>query len=296
MIFKIPHELALCCGIDAGHRVSGHLFEQIEYFYYFYFMKHVDVCIVSDDADVYIDQALEKYNFTPEETQIIKSRIYKYPKNIRILAGNKLLFVDGATFYMHNTMIKGEVYYFRCSWENFQKHSTVFQDTRMYKELPNSVHYVKKILFEKLKKPEVSEDNKLLYLTKNCRHLSEAEFNEVLRKYEDGRKFLVISDKYEPYYNVPEVIYEEVPVENLFSRFSTYIYTKLNYKEMVDCSPRFIPECKYFGKDVIYDAPIYLGLDVRKYDTENNFNSLFLTEEDRLSELIGCSKISTPKE
>lgn len=286
MIFKVPHELALCVGIDADHRVSGHLFEQIEYFYYFYFLKHRDVCILSDDAEKYIDIALQKYDFTEEEVRIIKSRIYTYPKNLRILSGNNFLFVDGATFYMHKVMIKGNVYYFRCSWVNFQKNSTVFQDIRLYEELPNSIHYVKKILFEKLKKPQTTTDYKLLYLTKNCRRLPQSEFNEVIQKYDDDRKFLVISDQYEDYFNIPEVIFEKVPVDNLFEKFGTYIYTKLHYGEMMDCSPRFVPECKYFGKDIIYDAPIYHGLNVRKYDTENRFETLFLTEEDTLNELI----------
>lgn len=286
MIFKVPHELALCVGIDAKHRVSGHLYEQIEYFYYFYFLKHRDVCILSDDAEQYIDVALEKYNFSQEEIKIIKSRIYTYPKGLRILNGKNFLFVDGATYYMHNVMIKGNVYYFRCSWVNFQKNSTVFQDNRLYDELPNGINYVKKILFDKLKKPQGNGNYKLLYLTKNCRRLPEKEFNDVIRKYDDDRQFLVISDQFENYYRIPEVVYEEVPVDDLFGKFSTYIYTPLHYNEMMDCSPRFIPECKYFGKEIIYDAPIYHGLNVRKYDTENKFESLFLTKEDKIDEYI----------
>lgn len=288
MILKIPHEICLCVGPDAKHKVSGHLFEQIDYFYYFYFLKHRDVCILSDDAHLYIDKALEKYTFTDEEKNIIKSRVYSYPQGVRILSGENFIFVDGATFYSPRSklIVQGKVFYFRCAVEQFQPHSVILQDNRLYGERPDGYHYVKKILFDKLKKPERSEDYKLLYLTSNCRHLSEEEFNNVIRKFNDDRKFLVISDKEEPFYNIPEVIFRKVPVNNLFEHFGTYIYTPLHYSEMMDCSPRFIPECKYFGKEVIYDAPIYHGLNVRKYDTENKFESLFLREEDKLDEYI----------
>lgn len=285
MVFRIPHELAISVAVDAGHRISGHIFEQIEYFYYFYFLKHRDACIVTDEK---FDKALEKYDFTDTELEIIKSRTYVYPKNTKIIECRNILFVDGCSNYRGQLFIKGNIYYFRCSWSNFKK-GTIFQDNRLYDELPNSIHYVKKILFDKLKKPKGNGNYKLLYLTKNCRRLPEKEFNDVIRKYEDDRQFLVISDQFEDYYRIPEVVYEEVPVDDLFGKFSTYIYTPLHYNEMMDCSPRFIPECKYFGKEIIYDAPIYHGLNVRKYDTENRFESLFLTEEDPLNEFIRYS-------
>lgn len=292
MVFRIPHDLAISVAVDAGHRISGHLYEQIEYFYYFYFLKHWDCCIVSDDAELYIDEALKKYDFTTEEEAIIKSRIYSYPKNTKIIDCHNILFVDGCSNYRNQLFIRGNVFYFRCSWNVFRK-GTIFQDNRLYDERPDSIHYVKKILFDKLKKPKESRDYKLLYLTKNCRRLPEKEFNEILKKYDDNRRFLVISDQYEKYFGVPEVIYEQVPVGKLFEKFSTYIYTPLHYHEMMDCSPRFIPECKYFGKEIIYDAPIYHGLNVRKYDTENNFESLFLTKEDPLDELIRYCQVSS---
>jgi hypothetical protein len=72
---------------------------------------------------------------------------------------------------------------------------------------------------------------------------------------------------------------------------SAYIYTPIDRKW--DCSPRMIAECKYFGIPVIYDNDIdedYLkidtGLMVRKWDIENNFDSLYLDDSDIIIETI----------
>ena len=48
-----------------------------------------------------------------------------------------------------------------------------------------------------------------------------------------------------------------VPVENLMGMFETYVYTK----DTFDPAPRIFQECKYFGKEVIYqrDKSIHDG-------------------------------------
>ena len=78
------------------------------------------------------------------------------------------------------------------------------------------------------------------------------------------------------------------PVDNLFDKFSTYIYTPVPRKW--DCSPRFIAECKYYGKEVIYHNIDYwdvdLGLYWRKHDIDNEFDSLFLRDADEIIPIL----------
>ena len=45
-----------------------------------------------------------------------------------------------------------------------------------------------------------------------------------------------------------------VPIDNLLGLFQTYVYTKTTF----DPAPRLIQECKYFGKDMVYQRPLDL--------------------------------------
>jgi len=78
------------------------------------------------------------------------------------------------------------------------------------------------------------------------------------------------------------------PIENLFEKFDTYIYTPVDRKW--DCSPRFIAECKHYGKKVIYHNIDYWeedhGLRVRKWDIDNDFDSLHLKDNDNIIEIL----------
>jgi hypothetical protein len=61
-----------------------------------------------------------------------------------------------------------------------------------------------------------------------------------------------------------------VPVENIMGMFETYVYTK----ETFDPAPRIFQECKYYGKDVIYErrdpgtdgGTIYWKRDIKEPD------------------------------
>jgi hypothetical protein len=81
-----------------------------------------------------------------------------------------------------------------------------------------------------------------------------------------------------------------MPVENIFEKFDTYIYTPT--KGSFDCSPRFIAECKYYNKNIIYHdidenyLNVDTGLKFRKYDIDNNFKSLLLNENDEIVSIL----------
>jgi len=93
----------------------------------------------------------------------------------------------------------------------------------------------------------------------------------------------------------PQITFPEMPVEDIFTKFGTYIYTPTGEglaRRKFDCSPRFIAECAYYGKKVIYHnideeyLSIDTGLKWRRYDIENDFQSLYLDDSDELIDIL----------
>ena len=113
----------------------------------------------------------------------------------------------------------------------------------------------------------MSKNRTLIYATTGPRAID-------IRKYPSEEIICVTDDK-----KIEGYKYLDIPVDNVFNEFNKYLYTPVSSK--FDCSPRFIVECKYFNKEVEYDIDYNdIGLETRKYDIENNFESLFLREDD----------------
>lgn len=285
------YDVTITCAVHAGHGMSGHIFEMIEYFYYLKFYHNVNCNIfipfkfkLSD----FFKCLTEKYDFTNYEMQEYQKNTFQCD-NPKIIDVNIGLFVDGNMFVKKFTgayKCKKAVF-LRCNNnETLDKADVILQDMRMYDDIPKSSHYVKKILFNKFKKIDsVKTKTALIYATTNCRKVSYDTLENISKKY-SFNNYLVLSNEM---IDVPEKFKVElVPIKNLFTRFDTYIYTPLEGSCLkTDCSPRFIAECKFYDKKVIYEIPyFYRGLDIRKYDIENNFKSLFLTKDDNLIKFL----------
>ncbi len=297
----LQYRCTLCTALNANHGVSGHLYEVIEYFYYLRFFHNISTCIVIPYqlTQEQFERALRsKYDFSENEiSEYLRNTIIA--NNINIIIANTIIFTDGSFFNCPRDCIEStsKVYsviakkkiMIRCNnSETLDKADVVLQDNRLYEDLPNSVHYIKKILFSKLKKIDCKvKDTAMLYLTTNCRYLTYNELLDVKGKY-TYKNYIILSNKKD--YRIPDgfTLYN-VPCDNLFEKFNTYIYTHLSGTcSSFDCSPRFICECKYYNKEVIYDLnQIYLGLNVRKYDLETKgWQGLELTEGDDLIKYI----------
>ena len=114
-------------------------------------------------------------------------------------------------------------------------------DTDVY---PNGVgtHFEKTINFSIYKPYKDNIQFKHLFLGTNDKYYASVE--KVINDYPDHG--ILTYD--ENYINIKNNnIF--VPVENLMSLFETYVYTK----ETFDPAPRIFQECKYYGKDVIYE-------------------------------------------
>ena len=290
---------------DTDHGVSGHLYEIIEYYQLLKNHFKVGILICEDLSWEVIKKAIStKYNLNQTQITNIKNNI-TFANRPKYVVGRNILFVDGG---FTRTMLRygvallfDNIFSFRCSNLDFHynlpyKNVTLLQDNRVYNDEDNkiSINYKKKIkfdIFKDIQKPIY--DTALLYITTNCRKLCDDNIIDVVLQYKFDR-YVILSnnninykEKFKLFKNIN---FPEMPVENIFEKFNSYIYTPT--RDKFDCSPRFIAECRFYNKDVIYHdinenyLKIDTGLKYRKYDIENDFKSINLEEDDNIIEII----------
>ena len=289
-ILKVNGKYDLCitqCWFSGsgGHRISGHIYEIIDY--YLILKEQYNVCILLMDGMTIstFRKIIEyKYNLMAEDIDGIISNVI-FCLNPHIIICNNILIVDGY-YGLSNFVVKSKnIFMFACPLDNSFSRSDnhyILQDYRIYKEGRNTIDYKKKINFGMIKIPKTIDNKILLYGTKNCRLIDNETYNSISLLNKD---VIVISDNH--YEDTDNINYITPPINNLFEMFDTYIYTPVSIK--FDCSPRFIAECRYFEKNVIYYGINYddIGLSVRINDIDNNFHSLFLNECDGIFNIIG---------
>lgn len=280
-IYICNHDVLLTCCLQSTHGVSGHLFEIIEYLWLFR-QKGVDACalIPFTFSEKDLDITLARYRWPEDEKNVLKSYI-TIKNNVKILRAKTAIFVDGILAYRAGvTVLADRTILLRCAMEcNYDRADLVLQDSRLYEDLPNSQHYVKKVLTSELK-PCKNPDQKvgLVYATRACRELDVRTIEEISKL--DYDNILVLSEF--PYNNLPENFKNlKVPVQNIFDLFTDFLYTPVGgFCDPFDCSPRLPVECRFFGKGFKMLAPLYRGLDVRLRDIEHNFKNVDLSIED----------------
>jgi len=271
---------------DNNHGICGHTYEVIDYYYTLKNHFKVGILLCEDiDWKTFELSIKSKYNFTDIEIQDIKNNTV-FSNRPNLIKGKNILFTDGGVVNMKPiTLLFNNIFYFACGnkeiKDNDKDNVYILQDDRVYEPVKrNGINYKKRILFDKLKPIGKSKDQVLLYATKNCRHVS--DFTDYI-KY--GKIIAIVN--FIPK-SVNGVEFLMPPVDNIFEQFNTYVYTPVSRKW--DCSPRFIAECKYYGKKVIYHDIDYWeedhGLRVRKWDIDNDFNSLHLKDNDDIVKIL----------
>lgn len=228
-----------------------------------------------------------KYDFSADEIADIKSHTVFHLRPRLVMCKN-ILFTDGGVINASNvTLLTNNVLYFACGnkeiCRNTSNKTWVLYDARVYDAVHiNGINYKKRMLLDRLKQPTGQSDNLLVYATKNCR-----QFNnyEELRQY---NKHIIAVVNEIPQDSPNWVEFVVPPVSDIFDKFGTYLYTPVPRK--FDCSPRFIVECRHFGKEVIYHNIDYWDIDTglfwRCWDIDNDWKSLFLTPDDEIVDIV----------
>lgn len=268
------------------HGICGHVYEIFDYFQIL--KKHFKVGIFFAET-IDIEMALKnKYDFTDKEIQEYKDNTV-FGSKPSLLQGTNILFVDGGVVNAAAiTLLFNNIFYFACGnkevKDNNKKNVYILQDNRVYDPVNlNGIDYKKRILFDRLKPIAKSNTAVLLYATKNCRNIDNYE---QFFYYSDN--IIAITNVENRPADIEGITFLVPPLEDIFEKFDTYVYTPVTRKW--DCSPRFIAECKYYNKEVIYHNIDYWdidhGLRVRKWDIDNDFESLFLKSDDSIITIL----------
>ncbi len=273
------YQVTLTTSYETPFGVSGHLFEMIEYYYHLKYVEHFSVCLLITDGtpiDVIKNSIINKYAFTTEVIDnITNNTIYKYqPKAI---LANTLIIVNGSLRLRGADLLVNKTILFRCSEDDVVRDDVlVLQDYDVYDPLPNSEHYKKKMLFSKFKQYDDTNGNiAMFYLTTVCR---QCDVVDIMSKY--NYDYIALSNE-----KVDGIDTIKVPANNLWSLFDTYIYT--NTAKKFDCSPRFIAECSYYNKKVIFEHDyVDIGLNTRISDISKGIDTITLKEGDAIASWI----------
>lgn len=282
------YDLVLTTDFEFRHGISGHMFELIEYYWLVKDNTKIKPCILLTDSTTKeeFSKALHsKYtNIDDIEDHIF---VHEAPK---ILLTQAILLVDGSGRGMQRSHVFAKsIFIFRCSESDFSYFEKNFdnvyllQDFSVYGPSKNAVDYNKKILFSRLKIPRKGpKDTAMLYLTSTCRAIPQEDVTEIVKPFKD---YVVLTNTPTLYNNS-----YQVPVDNMFELFDTYIYTAI--PKQFDCSSRLIKECEYFGRKVIYNIDyIDKALEVRR---NNSIEDVTLSSSDYFLELIN-DKCKPPK-
>ena len=295
------YDLIFTTSFECDMGVSGHLYEMIEYFH-ICSNSNISCAILLSDGikrETFQKAVTEKYNFNEHELTYMFDRVIECfsPKILRV---NNICVVDGTSRFNAAIIYTKNMFLLRCSdkdYTYFSNHKTILkthllQDfkvyTERYKDLNIEViNYVKKVLWSRYKKDfNCNLNTALIYLTSKCRPFEPEKVKKLIDKY-NFDEYLVISNVPKEYESLKcdKVKVEKPPINNLFSKFSTYIYTPVARK--LDCSPRFIVECAASGKNIIYEIDYFdPGLEARKNDIAEDINKVLLDEDDFFIEYV----------
>lgn len=287
--------------------MTGHMKEVMDY--YFLLKKYFSVCIffhtpnISLDRiidNIFSDYEIDEYERRDILCDIIHSDIIKH----LILAPNSIcLLCDGNIRSLKNRHIKiicKKILCFKCADYNFEElyfefRNVIFlQDYRIYgdRSLYKTYNYKKKINFNKYKKInfDLVKSRFMFYLTENCRYQSESVIGDIIEYFGINNEFLILAPKNDSYGNLikkySNINIQTPPIKNFHLNFSIYIYTPV--PRHFDCSPRIITECAFYNKKVEYFNIDYydIGLETRRFDIDNDFESLVLYDDDFIIDII----------
>ena len=279
---------------DEKERICGHTFEVMDYFLLLYDNNIKSTILIQENIPKEkIFQAWEDKYILPED---YKKHINFSQKNI-ILSTNVLVFTGGLdnNYLSTRKLIYKKLIVMRCNpyvdYSNILNNNVILlEDKRVYKQFQtylNTIHYIKKIYFNRYKTLGVVEEKTLVYINSNLRKIDYINPDYL---YVSGDK---LDKNYSNYNNILIA-----PVQNLFEKFNTFLYTGTT--RQFDCSPRFVVECAFYGKKIQFDfdfnnyakkhsgdSGLYWRMfDIKKLYKSTYLRNLSLTKNDKFLELI----------
>lgn len=278
------YDLVITTSFEFNFGVCGHLFEMIDYYYAVKTYTNLKPCILLSDGTTKQEllQAVDQKYVDLTVDDIVE---HYSPK---VIIAKNLLVVDGSPRLKNADLLVDRIFLFRCSESDFSYYTAtraqvlLMQDFNVYGDQTDQVpilNYKKKILFSKYRPLTGTVDTAaMFYLTDLCRALPQLELEHLIKKHRFDKNIILTNNK--KLYSLDNVY--QVPVDNIWNKFSAYIYTKV--PRQIDCSSRFILECEFYNKQVIYDIDYYdKALEVRKTD---GLNGTQLTATDEFLKLL----------
>jgi len=285
--------------------VNGGFFDNFEYYYIV--KKAFKDCevkyrVITDHPRDEVIQLLDdKYDgIEPKVWKDIEvlphifKKFYRDPLMIDVLicATNSAIY----WFLEHGNIQAAKSYIGLADWRDihpkqnkYYYNGLVLCDERIFKYTSdiNWKPYRKKILFDKYKwKKYGTKYDNLLNLSLVERRFSKEYIMNVINKYE-GTFAAYTGNKNEKYFawmnelsNVSLIV---PPIDDFMGLFKRFIY--LPYKDGWDATPRLIPECIFYNKELAYHddgRDIKSGGYYRWHDTVENFPGLWLKEDDEI--------------
>lgn len=294
---------------------NGGFYDNFEYYYIL--RKHFgsDViykCSTNYNEENCLKQLNDKYeNIEPDIWNGIQFISHKRGK---LYETRKVDIVFGAIsaslfwFIKHLNILAADTYMGLCDTHHLIPESTYYKDSKLlYDERVFSSEgrfkpYRKKILFDKYRNKEFgAKHDYMINLALAERRYSKTFMINLINQLPKGSTIGVyIDNKNKEYYswltafnktdyfkesNNRITIYEP-PIKDFMSLFKTFIY--IPYTDGHDSTPRLIPECKFYGKEVMMRTEGFKksGGHYRYNDTINYFDSLWLKENDEIITII----------
>lgn len=282
--------------------ITGHIFECFDYYLFLRNYFKVGILFFSglDMSKLKIAwQSKYVVDFAEVQNDILQVQapqhnqqkvLYKFgEKTIVILADGNYAALD----YYNIILVTKYLLAFKCQDFSetrpiFHKQLIYLQDNRVYgidKQF-QTINYVKKIPFKYYKKAKQIDQNiGMMYTTYICRKVTPNTIEKYHRLSGCKSSMLIVPYALPEYNNIQNVVQMVAPVENLFDRFGTYIYTPI--QRQFDCSSRLVTECFMQGKRVIKQLDYYdRALETRYDDCANRLDSLNLTSDDSILDII----------
>jgi hypothetical protein len=294
------YDIVFITSFENTYGITGHIYEMLEYYIVCRRNNIIAGIALLDGTPLeLLSTAIDKkYTFSQKEKTEILADITVCTKPSIILAKN-LCVVDGAPRFGSCVIYADNVLLLRC-WDGpldyFHKHKSIkrthlLQDFSMYTERYTDINitvvdYKKKLLWDRYIVPKtVTTGTAMFYMMNSSKARPAEEIAGYIAKYH-FEHYLIVTDTPTRYQHLTSnsVQIEKAPIDNLFERFDTYIYTPV---DKIDCSPRFIVECAVFGKHVIYEVEqLDAGVAARQRDLELGVDTLLLKDSDFFIEYV----------